>query len=539
MSNSNRVSLKGSERAPLAGAQATGATDPTQLIEVSLFLKRRAALPSIANQAPNQRKTLTHAEFAAQHGADPADLDLIRQFAKESNLQVLERGDEIERRSVTLAGTAAAMEKAFSVELRDYEHPEGSYRGRVGPIQVPEQYAGIIEGVFGLDDRPVAKPHYRYHAARGAFGARTSSTSFNPTQVAEAYGFPQGSAAGQTIGIIELGGGYRPADLKTYFHALGLQNPQIKTVSVNHGKNRPSTANSADGEVMLDIEVAAAVAQGANVVVYFTPNTDQGFQNALSTAIHDQLNRPSVISISWGGPESSWTQAAMQTMDQIAAEAAALGVTVTVASGDSGSSDGVSDNKNHVDFPASSPHVLACGGTSLSASGTTIHSESVWNDGAQGGASGGGYSTVFARPSYQSTAVAQDFRGVPDVAGDADPETGYNVRVDGQNMVVGGTSAVAPLWAGLIALLNAKLSTRLGFVNTQIYALNQSAGFHDIIVGNNGAFSAGRGWDACTGLGSPDAAGLLHVLEDTAAEAKTQPAETPQPTTQPQRTSGN
>ena len=517
MPSSNRVTLKGSEREPLAGAHAIGATDPHQLIEISVILKNRQPLVLSEN-----RKILTHAEFAQQHGADPADIESIRKFAAEFGLQFLERGDEVERRTVTLAGTAAAMERAFSVELRDYEHPEGSYRGRTGAIQVPEEYAAGIQGVFGLDDRAVAKPHYRYHTERGAFGARAASVSYSPAQVADAYDFPQGPATGQTIGIIELGGGYRPADLTAYFKSLGLENPSIKTVSVDHGKNRPSTANSADGEVMLDIEVAAAVAQGANIVVYFTPNTDQGFQDALSTAIHDQLNRPSVISISWGGPESTWTQAAMESMDQIAAEGAALGVSITVAAGDSGSSDGVSDNQNHVDFPASSPHVLACGGTNLAASGSTIQSETVWNDGSQGGATGGGYSTVFARPSWQAAVVTQTFRGVPDVAGDADPESGYNMRVDGKNMVVGGTSAVAPLWAGLIALLNAKLNTRLGFVNPQLYGMNQSAGFHDITNGNNGAFSARPGWDACTGLGSPDGAGLLASLQSSSAAQSAQ-----------------
>jgi len=209
----------------------------------------------------------------------------------------------------------------------------------------------------------------------------------------------------------------------------------------------------------------------------------------------------------------------MESMDQIAAEAAALGISITVAAGDSGSSDGVTDGQNHVDFPASSPHVLACGGTNLVASGNSIQSESVWNDGEQGGATGGGYSTVFARPAWQSPAVTQNFRGVPDVAGNADPETGYNVRVDGQNLVVGGTSAVAPLWAGLIAVLNQQLNTRLGFVNPQFYAMNQAAGFHDITKGNNGAFSAAPGWDACTGMGSPDGVGLLHALQRSAAQS--------------------
>jgi kumamolisin len=517
MPNSNRISLKGSERASLPGAQAVGTTDPHQLIEVSVVLRRRQQLTI----QEKQTKALNHAEFASQYGANPADVDLIRRFASEHNLQMLERGDEVQRRIVILAGTAAAMEKAFSVELRDYEHPEGSYRGRTGSIQVPAEYADCIQGVFGLDDRPAAKPHFRSSTMRGAFGARTSSTSYTPTQVAQAYHFPQGNASGQTIGIIELGGGYRSADLKQYFHSLGLQAPKIRSVSVLHGKNRPSSPQSADGEVMLDIEVAAAVAQGANVVVYFAPNTDQGFQNALSVAIHDQLNRPSVISISWGGPESSWTQAAMESMDQIASEAAALGITITVAAGDSGSSDGVNDGQNHVDFPASSPHVLACGGTNLIANGTVIQSETVWNDGAQGGSTGGGYSNLFARPAWQSAVVTQNFRGVPDVAGDADPESGYNIQVDGQPMVVGGTSAVAPLWAGLIAVLNQQMNTRLGFVNPLLYAMNQSAGFHDITQGNNGAFPAKPGWDPCTGMGSPDGAGLLHAIQASIAQSKT------------------
>ena len=525
MSSSNRVSLQGSERAPLPGAHVIGATDPYQHIEISVILKHRQPLARHFELSGNESRILNHAEFAAQYGANPTDIDLIRKFARENGLQMLERGNEVERRTVTLSGTADAMERAFSVELRDYEHPEGTYRGRTGAIQIPEEYSSCIQGVFGLDDRPAAKPHYRYRTPRGAFGARVSDTSYSPTEVAKAYDFPTGSAAGQTIGIIELGGGYRPADLKDYFKSLGLETPTIKTVSVDHGKNRPTTAQSADGEVMLDIEVAGAVAQGANIVVYFTPNTDRGFQDAMSSAIHDQLNRPSVISISWGGPESTWTQAAMESMDQIAAEAAALGISITVASGDSGSSDGVTDGKNHVDFPASSPHVLACGGTRLVGAGTSSQSESVWNDGAQGGASGGGFSTVFPRPDWQTAVAGQSGRGVPDVAGDADPETGYKVRVDGQQMVVGGTSAVAPLWAGLIALLNQSLSTRLGFLNPQIYAMNQSAGFHDVTAGNNGAFTAGPGWDACTGLGSPDGAGLLHNITGSIASTKSQETE--------------
>jgi len=257
--------------------------------------------------------------------------------------------------------------------------------------------------------------------------------------------------------------------------------------------------------------------------VYFAPNTSQGFQDALSMAIHDMTHRPSVISISWGSAESTWTAQSMTAFDSAAQDAAALGVTICAASGDNGSSDGETDGANHVDFPAASPHVLACGGTSLRGSNGAIASETVWNDGAQGGAGGGGYSNQFPLPSYQSGVVkppAKEGRGVPDVSGDADPNTGYQVLVDGESLVFGGTSAVAPLWSGLIALMNQKLGSPVGFLNPMIYGLAASTGaFHDITNGSNGAFSAGPGWDAASGLGSPSGEKLLAALSVKAGGA--------------------
>jgi kumamolisin len=324
------------------------------------------------------------------------------------------------------------------------------------------------------------------------------------------------------VAIIELGGGERPADLKAYFTALGISpSPQVTVVSVDHGRNHPTrNADGPDGEVMLDIEVVGAVAPQAKIAVYFTPNTDAGFLDAITTAIHDTTNNPSVISISWGGPESSWTQQAMTAFDSAFQAAAAMGITVCVASGDNGSSDGVSDGADHVDFPASSPHVLACGGTSIQVSGKAITSETVWNDGAQGGAGGGGVSAVFPAPAWQDGlqatkmaggSAALTMRGVPDVSGDADPETGYQVRVDGADTVIGGTSAVAPLWAGLIARINAARGSSVGFVNPTLYAA--PAALNDVTQGNNGDFAAGPGWDACTGLGSPDGSKVAALFQ--------------------------
>jgi kumamolisin len=270
---------------------------------------------------------------------------------------------------------------------------------------------------------------------------------------------------------------------------------------------------------MLDIEVVGSIAPGARVAVYFAPNTDAGFLDAITSAIHDTTNDPAVLSISWGGAESTWTSQAMTAMDEAFQTAAVMGITVCVAAGDGGSSDGVSGGGDHVDFPASSPHVLACGGTSLQANQTQIASESVWNDGASGGATGGGISSFFALPTWQQglsarmtdgEAVALTMRGVPDVAGDADPETGYEVRVDGSDTVIGGTSAVAPLWAALIARINASNGKSAGFVNAELYPDAQAC--RDVTQGNNGDFAATSGWDACTGLGSPNGAVLARLL---------------------------
>ena len=520
-----KVALSGSERAPLEGAKLAGPADPHQLVEISIVVKQRRHL----DLAHLQGKTLSHDEFASAYGADPEHLERVRAFARAHHLRVIEARGEISRRTLKVQGTVAQLEKAFDVILNDYEHPGGRYRGRTGSIHIPAELEEVIQGVFGLDNRPQAKPHHRFRGLAGASDAATPNLSYSPVQVAQLYSFPTGvTGAGQTIGIIELGGGYNPSDITSYFQSLGLTPPNVSDVSVDGGTNSPTNPNSADAEVLLDIEVSGGVAPGANIVVYFTTNTDQGFQDALSTAIHDTTNNPSAVSISWGGPESTWTAQSMQTFDQVAQEAAALGVTITVAAGDDGSSDGVSDGSNNVDFPGSSPNVLCCGGTTLVSSNGAITSETVWNDGSQGGATGGGFSTTFAQPSYQSSLATsypgQTGRGVPDVAGNADPDTGYNILVDGQQGVVGGTSAVAPLWAGLVALLNQQLNTRLGFLNPLIYALPEpDNGFNDITQGNNGSYTAGPGWDPCTGLGSPIGTTLATLLAPTATTPSNPP----------------
>lgn len=520
MAESPRIPIPGSEREPMTGAVATGPTDPNQVVEASILLKQRREL----NLDDLQGRALSHDEFAATYGADPKHIERVESFASQHGLTIVETPDALARRTVRVRGTVAQMEQAFSVKLEDYSHPDCKYRGRTGAIYIPAELADVVQGVFGLDNRPQARAHFRYREMPGSAisSHAAGSITYTPPQVAQLYSFPAGvNGAGQTIGIIELGGGYQESDITTYFQQLGLTPPNVTAVSVDGGTNSPSTPDSADGEVLLDIEVAGGVAPGANIVVYFADNSSQGFQDALSQAIHDSANNPSVISISWGGPEDSWTSQLMTSMDQVAQEGAALGVTITVASGDNGSTDGSQDGSDQVDFPSSSPNVLGCGGTTLNSSGSRITSETVWNDGAQGGATGGGFSQQFAKPSYQSNIPSQyanqSGRGVPDVAGVADPNTGYNILVDGQQGVVGGTSAVAPLWAGLVALLNQQLGTRVGYLNPTIYALNETQAFHDITKGNNGTFSAGAGWDPCTGLGSPIGTALATLLAGSTA----------------------
>ncbi len=514
--------VSGSERQAVRGARLISNTHPDQTIEVSVRIRskseaKREELKSALGKPGF--KQMSRAQYENAHGADPADLNQIRRFAQEFGLKVHETGTELARRTVLLSGTAANLQKAFHVELKEYSHPQGNFRGRVGNISVPADYADIVTGVFGLDNRRQAEPHFRRMPLTPGIKAHTASASHDPNEVAQIYDYPTGDGTGQCVGIIELGGGFQLDDLNNYFSSLNINPPQVISVLVDGGTNSPGDPNGADGEVMLDIEVVGAVAPAAKIVVYFAPNTDQGFLDAITTAVHDSTNQPSVISISWGSAESGWTSQSLTNFDEAFQSAAAMGVTVCVASGDNGSSDGVNDGHNHVDFPASDPFVLGCGGTTLQASNGHIVSETVWNDQPSGGATGGGVSDVFPLPTWQSgfgvpsPSDSNGGRGVPDVSGDADPNTGYNILVDGESAVIGGTSAVAPLWAGLLARINQKMGKPVGFLNPLIYAQAvEASGFHDVTEGNNGAFNAGPGWDACSGLGSPDGAQLLAAL---------------------------
>jgi kumamolisin len=533
---SKLVALGGTKKKPLAGARMLGECDPQQRIAVTVLVRSRTPLPirqpafrTLLSAPIAQRQYLTRAELAERHGADPADLDKIEAFAHRHDLTVVHRSGS--ERRVVLSGTLAALTRAFGVRLQRVSFSGREHRMRTGPIRVPAALAKIIEDVKGFDDRPQASPHFRRLVKQGPPRRKgrkrttTPSGTFTPPQIGQLYDYPTGAdGTGECIAIIELGGGYQAADLQTYFQGLGLPVPSVTAVAVDGGANTPG--GDADAEVMLDIEVTGSLAPKAQIAVYFTPNTDQGFVDAIKTAVHDTVRNPSVVSISWGGPEESYTAQSLANYDAVFQEAAALGVTILVAAGDNGSSDvNPPDKKKRVDFPAASPLVLACGGTHLQANAadSEIVAETVWNDGSEGGATGGGVSTQYALPTWQAAANVPKIgkktgRGVPDVAGDADPQTGYQVRVDGEDEVVGGTSAVAPLWAALVALCNQQLGKPAGFLNTLLYTEPAAtASFRDITSGNNVGYKAAVGWDACTGLGTPNGAALLAALQAPAA----------------------
>jgi kumamolisin len=462
-----------------------------------------------------ERRYLSRRDFASRYGADPKDRAVVAEFARAHGLTV--RQSSGPRRSVVLAGPASRMSAAFGTKLVRYRSPRGEYRGRKGSVRIPSEIAPVVQAVLGLDDRPQA--HSTCRALPQERLAQAKGRAFTPRRVAELYEFPARlDGRGQRIAVIELGGGFRRAELRSYFEQLGVEMPKITAVSVDGARNRPGIDRAADGEVRLDLEVIGAIAPGAELLVYFAPASDRGFVDAITTAIFDP-RRPSIVSVSWGDAESNWTEQARVALDQALQAAAALGITVCAASGDNGWTDGVDGRLAHVDYPASSPYVLACGGTRLEVQDGVL-TEVVWND-HDGNATGGGVSALYGVPSWQKrVGVPRSVnpggrrgRGVPDVAGNADPETGYLVGDGKVAHTFGGTSAVAPLWAALIAQLNQRLGTRVGFLNPLLYESVDRAVFNDVAKGGNGAYRArARRWDACTGHGSPRGRALLDAL---------------------------
>ena len=550
---SSHAPIAGSEYISLTDATVVSPVDPHSIISVTIVIQPRQPAPELhsnvelAGRLPRERRHLSREEFETRHGAHPRDLAQVERFARAHGFEIVETSAA--RHCVVLRGKAGDFSKVFHVEMTEYDHERGPHRGITGAIHIPKTIAGIVDTVLGLHDRPCALRH-----STGVVRKKAARTPFSPGDVTELYRFPRhADGKGQCIGVIELGGGYYRSDVESFFSSLKMPMPKITDVSVDGAKNAPADraglaafmkemnsgkrpAKKSDStsrramdlamsttETTMDIELVAAFAPGAHIVVYFAPNTEQGIYHALTTALADKKNRPSVLSLSWGEPEPNVSPKYAALINQVLKNLATVGVTVCVSSGDFGAHNGT-PGKPSVNFPASSPYALGCGGTTLKVSGNEIEKEVVWNcvfDGMHG-ATGGGVSQMFPRPPWQ-----EDFdvphppskaggRGVPDVAGVADPHTGCRIVVGGIESVSAGTSAVAPLWAALVARLNHAVGANSGYLNSLLYKIAKESKtketFRPITHGENGAYRAGPGWNACTGLGTPLGDRLLEAL---------------------------
>lgn len=547
------VPLPDSERPLPSGARRIRDVEPGSPLTVTVYARRDPSATPIldaateAQKPPVERRYLTPAEVEATLGAADADLQAIVEFARSRGFAVGEVSAV--KRSVRVTGPAAALAAAFGVTLAHYRHGEVTFRGREGPVQVPQHLSAIVEAVFGFDNRPIGRSYVRVRTSgprtwtvEQAAALQLPPDNYYPPQVGSLYDFPASNdGTGETVAVFVFNGtigsgasapgGYKATLLDTYFRqVLKVPLPQLTDVVVMGPGNDPGDGTNPDDvstEVYLDLCVVGSLAPGAKIAVYFTEFTEQGWVDAVSQAATDTAVDPSVLSISYGNPESgggsAWTAMAVKQVNQAFEAAAAAGRTICCAAGDSGAADESATSSVHVDFPASSPWVLGCGGTRLTAGTGRITSEVVWNDlVTNNGATGGGVSVVFPRPAWQDSvqpdpmpgvAAPAAGRGVPDVASLADPQTPFVIMGPAGTLIqVGGTSAAAPLWSALTSRLNQAIGTRAGYLNPLLYSRLHGA-LRDITEGNNGGYRATAGWDACTGWGAPGGSALLAALQ--------------------------
>jgi len=463
------------------------------------------------------------------------DLGTVVSFARDHNLTVVDLDSP--PRMVVLRGTVRNITAAFGTKVDVWQQDWPSPRGEIGPqtpflfrlrpdedLQVPDELARIVQGVFGIDNRKEAR--MQMHAVPAPIPEQESITGpHRPRSYTEEvlgiYKLPaaETQGRGQTIAVLSLGGRLNREELAQYCQDLGIKVPEIFEVPLDCHLPQLGDQPDEDAEVALDVHVIAPLVPCASIVIYYVDNTSRGFINGLAQAIYNESLPASVISISWGSYETSWTDQARSVVDDLLKDAKALNITVCCASGDLRASDGDPDGEPQVDFPASSPYVLSCGGTSLTPNpkDQTVLAEVVWDEPEAGLGSGGGKSRFYPKPDWQKDRPDDpeleilNMRGVPDVSGVADPRNGDAINISGRNVLVGGTSAVAPFWAGLIARINENLPCPIGYLNPYLYKVDKEA-FRDITEGTNGTWSAAEGWDACTGRGSPNGAALLQEL---------------------------
>ncbi|MPZ32029.1 MAG: hypothetical protein GEV13_13710 [Rhodospirillales bacterium] len=518
MSDQNdMIRLPGSAFPAIVGAIPVGGRVADRIIDVSIWLRRRPSAKPLPDVETADFKPLTHKDFAEGWGASKEDAEHVLQYLKGVDDRIKQLPDTpsspmLARRLVTVRGPLGAFARAFDATVQAVRLSDGRIvLERTGTIAVPKSLQGVVLSVFGLDTRPIGSP-VRTPVADKAMLVSAEALP-TPPQIAELYEFPKppDTTKGEVIALMHFGGGYDEAHTTKYFDDLGVQHPTLVDVPVLTGGNSPGSIY--DKEVTLDIEVAGSVAEEATLVNYFAPHDENGWMNAISTVVQDMENCPSVMSISWGAAELGksntliWTADGMQFMSEQFADAAELGITVLAAAGNHGSDCKMGYWKAHVNYPASDPNVLACGGTMIADFANKPNEEIAWEFG------GGGISDVYPVPAYQnaddlpmSRNTMGKARGVPDIAGYASP--GYLFWI-GYPEVLQGTSLVAPLYAAAVARRNKKVGSRAGFLHPTLYA--NSALFRDIDdpVSNstsnefNGApgYYGRTGWDARTGLG--------------------------------------
>lgn len=541
-----QIPLHGEIPEPLSGSTTREkAPDAGERITVTVVLRSRAergkieeALAGLAKLLPHQRSVLSNEDFERRFGAAPEDVALVVAFATLFGLHV----DEVSapRRTVQLSGTLEQFGRAFGVGFRLFGHPLGPYRTHDGPILIPRHLQGIVEDVLGLDDRPLLTP--AVVASAGSSASQAGKLAYtDPRTIMKHYDFPAATGAGQCAALVQFGGGYNTEDMGTYFELRGIPCPEITLVEVMGQTNQPASAEVMKGcasylgllgpadpnsksvysanssafwatlECTMDLQILGTVAPGARLVTYLAPNTIQGKYNAFSQAIFDTTNNPSVINCSWGSCENQTPQSSMISMDKLFQQAALKGVTICASAGDNG--DGSAQcGQPTGHFPATSPNALACGGSSVA---QDLSKETSWYEVLSGYpmSGGGGYSQIYNLPDWQKGVITgQTGRGFPDVVAKADIMTGYDVLVSGLDLPMGGTSAAAPLWAGLIALLNEALGQRVGYLTSLLYSSAFAPALQAVTQSGGGPCAPTAGWNPCTGLGRPIGSALLAAL---------------------------
>jgi len=503
-------------------------TDLDQQIMISVYVRRDKhengmTLKEYADAViAGTQPTLDHDEFVYQFGSVADEIKLIEDWAQANGLIVIESGTGIG--TVKVQGTADQFNNLFRIQLQTVVDTDRTYHTHDGDIIMPGEINSVVQAVAGLDNE-VAFGHYAQidTSTPTAIDPNVISSP-TPLDLAQAYKFPRSSGTdaqqglGSCTAIVELGGGWTTQNLTSTFGRIGLANPTVVDVLVDGGSNNPSDTSSS-GEVMLDIYCVGAVAPAGKIAMYFSPNSFQGFIDCITAATNDTTNNPSVISISWGTTDTTWqTFSYLNTMETAFQAALVKGITTFVAIGDYGTQAISGGSTYTVQYPGTSPYVISAGGTIITINNDySIASEVVWNTPGVYG-TGGGISGIISIPTWQT---GQSFsytninnvtnslttRGVPDVSAMA---TGYTFYYGSPNYsgTFVGTSAVAPLLAGMMARINQLSGRRIGFTNSDWYGVRTTA-FNDIVTGNNATpnslagYKATSSWDACTGIGSP------------------------------------